>query len=122
MDAIETYRWWIFGADGGPKLTAYHLSRSEAARLFPGATPLEATLVRRPLERAAPLAVDGDLLRAARLARRCEAAGAEARFAGARRSSNPFACGDVPERIGGLTRAARAQLAAAWWRGWDGLA
>jgi hypothetical protein len=122
VDVIETYRWWIFGVDGGPKLTAYHLTRSEAARLFPGATPNEATRTLRPLEPPAPLVVDEGVLRAARLARRCEAAGAEARFAGARRASNPFARTDGSEPIGGLTRAAREQLAAAWWRGWDGIA
>ena len=122
MEAIEIFRWWIFGADGKRKLTAYHLSRAEAARLFPGATPHPATcMLRRVLKPGAPT-VDDDLLRVARLRFRCEAAGAQARFAGVRRASNPFARTDAPEPITDLTPAARAELAAAWWRGWDGKA
>ena len=120
MNAIETFRWWIFGADGLSRLTAYHLSRAEAARLFPGATPDAATRALRQVGGTDPPTLEDNLLRSALLRLRCEAAGAQARFAGVRRASNPFARATAPEPITWLTPAARAELAAAWWRGWDG--
>ena len=67
-----------------------------------------------------PPTLEDNLLRSALLRLRCEAAGAQARFAGVRRASNPFARATAPEPITWLTPAARAELAAAWWRGWDG--
>jgi len=116
MKQVEVFRWWIFGYTGKRHLTGAFLSRTEAARLFPGATPHLATrAIRWSPDVSAPPDPLGILVK-------CEVAGARARSAGVGREANPFVERHAPEPIRLLAPHARLELAEAWWRGWDGAA
>jgi hypothetical protein len=51
MRQVEHFRWLVPPTKprGKPRLTTYHLSRSEAAERLPGATPVMSSLEVRPV-------------------------------------------------------------------------